>query len=131
MIKPLTDNKIVAKNHSAPATAIDKQLISGAFSNSAASYDSGAALQRKVGNLLLEKLDNGANILDLGTGPGYFTSALHDKCQQLSGIDIAPEMIEFAKNRNKHLPVTWMVGDAEMLPLEGKQLDAIFSSSLL
>lgn len=131
MNEPLTCKTSVPPTNSAPARAIDKQLISDAFSSSAASYDSGASLQRKVGNLLLEKLSHAPMILDLGTGPGYFTSALVDKCEQLTGIDIAPDMIEFAKARNHQLSVNWMVGDAEILPIDHQQMDAIFSSLML
>jgi len=115
----------------APANAINKQAISDAFSNSAASYDSGAALQRRVGNQLLSRLDNVKTLLDLGTGPGYFTSALHDKSQQLIGVDIAPNMLRFARDRNSQLAVTWLAGDAEKLPLADCSVNAIYSSLML
>jgi len=115
----------------APADAINKAAISHSFSNSAASYDSGAALQRRVGNQLLSRLDKANTLLDLGTGPGYFTSALHDKSEQLIGLDIAPNMLRFARDRNKQLRVTWLAGDAEKLPLTDRSVNSIYSSLML
>lgn len=114
-----------------PANAIGKVKISAAFSNSAASYDSGAALQRCVGNKLLSQQSSVHHLVDLGTGPGYFTSALSDKSQRLTGIDIAPQMLSFAQQRNQHLPVDWLLGDAEALPLENNSVDGVFSSLML
>lgn len=118
-------------NNSAPASAIDKDKISSAFSNSASSYDSGAALQRRVGNKLLERQQRVNQLVDLGTGPGYFTSALADKSSGLIGVDIAPQMLEFAKARNQHINVNWLLGDAESLPLDTESVDGIFSSLML
>lgn len=124
----------VAKNK-APASAINKKSISDSFSNSAESYDSGAALQRKIGNQLLQSLTPVSRLLDLGTGPGYFTGALADKSQQLVGVDIAPNMLRFAKSRNNHLnlqnDIMWLAGDAEQLPLIDNSIDGIFSSLML
>lgn len=115
----------------APSDGINKQAISHAFASSAASYDSGAALQRRVGNQLLARLKNVHCLLDLGTGPGYFTSALHDKSQQLIGLDIAPNMLRFAQQRNSQLNVTWLAGDAEQLPLANGCINGIYSSLML
>jgi len=128
MNKPLN---VTDQQNLAPANAIEKSKISAAFSNSAASYDSGAALQRRVGNKLLAQQQSVEHLVDLGTGPGYFTSALHDKSLQLTGVDIAPQMLAFAKERNQHLSVEWLLGDAEALPLEDGSVDGIFSSLML
>lgn len=122
-------------NVQAPACAINKKSISESFSNSAESYDSGAMLQRNVGNQLLTLVTPVDCLLDLGTGPGYFTHALTDKSQQLIGVDIAPKMLSFAKSRNlkgKHAnSVMWLAGDAEQLPLIANSIDGIFSSLML
>lgn len=127
-ISNLVDNQ-------APASAINKKAISDAFSCSAASYDSGAALQRKVGNQLLESLNSVNCLLDLGTGPGYFTRSLTEKCKQLVGVDIAPNMLHFAKSRNNNLEqsnaIMWLAGDAEQLPLIDNSINSIFSSLML
>ncbi|MDP2562490.1 malonyl-ACP O-methyltransferase BioC [Psychrobium sp. 1_MG-2023] len=111
---------------------IDKALISQSFGDCAASYDSGAALQRDVGQQLLHLLPKKCpTLLDLGTGPGFFTQALSKRSEQLLGVDIAPQMLSFARERNKSLNVNWVAGDAENLPLVGQCIDNIFSSLML
>jgi len=112
--------------------SIDKRSISHSFGSSAATYDRGAALQRSVGNHLLSLLPaHSATLLDLGTGPGYFSSALRDRCDSLVALDIAPQMLAFAATRNATLPVAWIAGDAEALPLASTSLDSIYSSLML
>jgi len=111
---------------------IDKSKISDSFGSSAATYDSGAALQRNVGNRLLTLLPASCDtLLDLGTGPGYFTGALSDRCQSLIGLDIAPPMLAFARARNTVHDVAWIAGDAEQLPLGSASVGHIYSSLML
>ena len=125
-------DKPVAKINQQPEQMIDKQLISQRFGSSAASYDRGAALQRHVGNRLLTLLpERCQRLIDLGTGPGYFTSALDDRCGQLVGLDISPEMLKFARKRHHNESVMWVSGDAEQLPLATESVDAIYSSLML
>jgi len=118
-----------------PAQVIEpiaKASISHRFGCSAASYDRGAALQRHVGNRLLSLLPEQCDtLLDLGTGPGYFTGALNDRCQSLIGLDIAPPMLTFARERNLQHDVAWIAGDAEQLPLQSQTVDSIYSSLML
>lgn len=111
---------------------IDKQAISQRFGASAASYDRGAALQRTVGNHLLNLTPAHSDILvDLGTGPGYFSSALDDRSSLLIGVDIAPSMLSFAAARNSERQIAWLAGDAEQLPFAAQCVDTIFSSLML
>ena len=112
---------------------IDKSVIADSFGASASSYDSGAALQRSVGNQLLsftQPCHQGV-LVDLGTGPGYFSTALNDRCGQYIGVDIAPKMLEFAKTRNRNNDMWWLTADAESLPLATASIDGIFSSLML
>ncbi len=111
---------------------VDKRSISKSFGSSAATYDKGAALQRSVGNHLLELIPPAnTTLMDLGTGPGYFSSALSDRSDTLIGLDIAPKMLEFAAMRNPSLDVNWLCGDAEHLPLASQSIDTIYSSLML
>lgn len=50
---------------------------------------------------LLEFLspDNSDNILEIGCGPGVWTDLISGKCNHITAIDIAGEMIKEAKNR--------------------------------
>jgi len=117
---------------SAPAGAINKQSIARSFGSSAASYHSGAALQRNVGDNLIELIaGNLPRLLDLGTGPGHFSAALQQRCQQLVGIDIAPPMLAYAREQHPQLAISWLAGDAEQLPLVSNCVDGIFSSLML
>ena len=116
----------------APAASINKQSIAQSFGASAASYHSGAALQRNVGNNLLElMLGQPPRLLDLVTGPGHFSRALAQRCQHLIGIDIAPQMLSFARDTNPSLDISWLAGDVEQLPLANNSVDGIFSSLML
>jgi len=120
------------QNSHQSAQLINKQAISHRFGKSAASYDRGAALQRNVGNQLLQLLPvKIESLVDLGCGPGYFTSALAARSPTLLSIDIAPSMLEFARARNQLSQVMWLAGDAEQLPLQADSVDAIYSSLML
>jgi malonyl-CoA O-methyltransferase len=84
--------------------ALDKKQIAHSFSRAAATYDSVANLQRRVGDVLLQKLTpNPAAqvVLDLGCGTGYFTPQLQSKFPQalVVGVDIAEGMLQFAKTK--------------------------------
>ncbi|MCQ4233831.1 malonyl-[acyl-carrier protein] O-methyltransferase BioC, partial [Pseudomonas stutzeri] len=72
----------------------DKRQVAASFSRAAASYDSVAALQRRVGgNLLaaLPEMPSPTRWLDLGSGTGYFSRALAARFPQADGValDIA------------------------------------------
>lgn len=123
----------LVNHYGAKPTDINKQSIADTFGASATSYDSGAALQRSVGNKLLQLTDacHDGILLDLGTGPGYFTSALSDRSQQVIGLDIATPMLQFAQVRNQHLECWWLAGDAENLPLANECVTGVFSSLML
>ena len=83
---------------------IEKKQIAHSFSRAAATYDSVANLQRKVGELLLKKITPNPAVqvvLDLGCGTGYFTPQLQLKFPQalVVGVDIAEGMLQFAREK--------------------------------
>ena len=85
---------------------IEKKQVAHSFSRAAATYDSVAGLQRRVGKLLFEKLTPDLAVqvvLDLGCGTGYFTPQLQLKFPQalVVGVDIAEGMLQFAKAKWK------------------------------
>ncbi len=47
------------------------------------------------------KLKHNDFVLDLGCGPGRLSIGLSKKGYKLYGLDIAPETIEYAKNKTK------------------------------
>lgn len=72
------------------------------------------------------------NILDIGTGTGYFCFILGEYGHQMTGIDLTPEMIEDAKRTSSAIgiPAEFYVMDAEDPQLEPHSFDAIVTRNL-
>jgi ubiquinone/menaquinone biosynthesis C-methylase UbiE len=56
----------------------------------------------------------GLRLLDVGCGSGYFTREMAQGGARVTGIDIAPRMIEHARRHEESLPlgVDYLIGDA-------------------
>ena len=117
--------------------AISKQAIASSFSRAAPHYDSVANLQRSVGEALLARLpehtDERLSVVDLGCGTGHFRAALQERYPNADymGLDIAPGMLHWARQRVTQGRASWVVGDAEALPLATGSVDLVFSSLAL
>ena len=111
--------------------AIDKQLVAGSFSRAAGSYDSVAGLQRRVGKHLLTLIPEGwgGQLIDLGSGTGYFSLPLAQRvgCQVLA-VDLAQGMLDYAREHRHHPDIDYLCADAEQLPLPQNFADGLFSS---
>ena len=113
--------------------AIEKRQVAESFGRAAPSYDKVAYFQRDVGYRLMGLIPkkyflNGSNtVLDLGCGTGYFTPKLHHGDNQVVGVDLSEGMINYAREQRAG-KVTWVVGDAEVLPFADNSVDMIFSS---
>ncbi len=72
------------------------------------------------------------NILDIGTGTGFFAFLLAEKGHHVTGIDLTPAMIDEAKRiANKmSLSVDFFVMDAEKPDFPAKSFDAIVTRKL-
>ena len=111
----------------------DKREVASSFSRAATSYDAVAKLQRDVGTRLLAYLDPTAEapavVLDLGCGTGSFRPALQARCPGASyiGLDLAPGMVGYARAHGG-ADSSWLLGDAEALPLATDSVDLVFSS---
>lgn len=82
-------------------------------------------------NQLLEKLNDDAAVLDLGCGPGIISRYLKSQREllQITGMDIAPNMIELAK---QHIPDgAFLTGDCRMPDFPGDTFDAVIAGFLL
>ncbi len=112
--------------------AIDKVQIAHSFSRAAGSYDTMAALQRRIGHELLRRMPaQGVGCcLDLGCGTGYFSQALLMRSgqQRVIGLDLAQGMLRYACQQRDHAGIHWLCADAERLPLADNSVDQIFSS---
>ncbi|NOT85739.1 MAG: malonyl-ACP O-methyltransferase BioC [Methylococcaceae bacterium] len=113
----------------------DKLKIRQAFANAAEHYDDFAHLQRMVADSLLQKsalTTLQGKVLDIGCGTGYLTQQLQvlGGYQQLIAFDIAQPMLQKTQQRLQGV-VSYVCGDADMLPFQAASLDSIFSSLAL
>lgn len=104
--------------------------VAHAFSRAAPHYDTLATAQRQIGETLWQSLPaSAANVLDLGCGTGYWTQCLGEQYPhaQITGLDIAPGMLEQARQRHGD-NIYWQQGDAAALPFSERSFDLIFSN---
>lgn len=125
------------------AKRLDKRLIRASFNRAAEQYDHAAALQREVGNNMLERLDDiriePATILDVGAGTGFCAAALARRYPQADIVllDIAPAMLQYAREKRSWRERLFrrrqsaVCGDAEQLPLADNSVDILFSNLTL
>jgi SAM-dependent methyltransferase len=80
------------------------------------------------GTVLLDlALQAGGPVLELGCGTGIVTIPLAERGVDVTGLDVAPQMIERAKFKAGHAPVRWVVADARSFSL-GKQFALIYTA---
>ena len=112
----------------------DKQAIADAFGKAAKKYDQAAAFQRQVGHHLLSYLPPlhaaGSKVLDVGCGTGYFSAQLAERGFEVCAADLSAPMLEQAAQRCGDR-VSYLLADAEHLPLADDQFDVAFSSLAL
>ncbi|WP_052293515.1 class I SAM-dependent methyltransferase [Deferribacteres bacterium DY0037] len=65
------------------------------------------------------KVDATDNVIDVACGPGLVVCEFAKHCKEITGIDITPEMIKLAKDRQRGKGIRnilWNIGDAYPLP---------------
>jgi SAM-dependent methyltransferase len=72
----------------------------------------------------------GERILDLSTGTGWASRLVARRGAAVIGADIADELLEAARDiaASEGLPITYQTGDAEDLPFETGEFDAVVST---
>ncbi len=72
-------------------------------------------------------------VLDLGTGTGElaFEVLRRVPTTRIVGVDITPQMIHLAHERDRHAAAGWVIADAEQLPFAGDAFDAVVSGFVL
>lgn len=65
----------------------------------------------------------GKQVLDVACGQGFFSRALHTAGAKVTGIDIAPELIEIAKKAGP-ADISYLVASADRIPLSDTTYDA-------
>lgn len=78
------------------------------------------------------KEEGSLNIVDVGTGPGYFPILLEEMGYPCTGVDIIPEMLAEARGNAAARGVnpSFVLGDADSLPFEDGTLDVIISRNV-
>ncbi len=69
----------------------------------------------------------GGPVLEIGCGTGRITIPLAQHGIEITGLDIAPQMLAWARHKAHNLPIQWMEADARMFHL-GRQFRFIFES---
>lgn len=124
------------------AFSLDRARVRRAFSQAAARYDALAALQREVGERLLERYDvvrrEPGLILDLGCGTGAALAPLGERFPraELVALDFAPGMLAATPAA---LPGRWfrrrrirrICAEAERIPLPDASVDLVHSNLML
>jgi malonyl-CoA O-methyltransferase len=118
--------------------SLDRRAVARAFDRASAGYDAAAALQERVRNELLGRLDelkvSPRNVLDLGAGTGHASRALKRRFPSATvvAVDIAPGMLERARAQSRWLRRFERVrADAYALPFRDGAFDLVFSSLML
>jgi SAM-dependent methyltransferase len=87
---------------------------------------------RDIHELVLERLDPqpGEEVLDLACGTGAFAELAAARGARVTGVDLAPALIETARERaaEQGLDIDYRVGDAEALDLADASFDAVGST---
>jgi malonyl-CoA O-methyltransferase len=120
------------------AFGLDRRAVAQAFDKASAGYDAAAALQERVRNELLTRLDelkiSPVSILDLGAGTGHASRALKRRFPRarVVAVDIAPGMLERARLQSRWLRRFQRVrADAYALPFVDGAFDLVFSNLML
>lgn len=67
------------------------------------------------------------NLLDLGSGEGYYTNYLKDKLNiEIIGIDISKEAVKISSKQNKN--VNYIVSSVQDIPLFDKSVDLVLNN---
>jgi len=69
-------------------------------------------------------------VLDVACGPGLTACEFATRCQEVTGIDLTPEMIEQARSLQQEKGLTnlsWNVGDVRSLPFEDESFTLVFT----
>jgi len=115
-----------------PQPLPDKLKVARSFGDAAATYDRYAHLQRDIAEKLLLELNSvgAGQVLDLGSGTGHCAEEILSRfpSAEIASLDIAEDMLVYAKNEKAHVGKAWVCGDAEELPFRNDSFDLIVSN---
>lgn len=115
----------------------DQALLRRNFNRAARGYDQVAALQRVVGERLLERLDpiklSPRRIIDLGAGTGRLAAQLARRYgeAEVAQLDLAFNMLVESRRRKPLTRRHFLCADAEGMPLIDACAEFVFSNLML
>jgi SAM-dependent methyltransferase len=80
-------------------------------------------LDRELLDRFAARVPRAGSACDLGCGPGHVTRYLHERGVKISGVDLSPEMVEWAKRLNPG--IEFRQGDLGALNDEDQAWDAV------
>ena len=109
------------------------------FDTTAASYDqayrdrgpAGRVLRRRAAAVLGLLGSVPGEVLDAGMGAGFLCAELDRRGWVVSGVDIAPAMVEGARARLPHRRDSLVQGSIHSLPFENERFDAVVATGVL
>ncbi|MBQ4856022.1 malonyl-ACP O-methyltransferase BioC [Rhodanobacter sp. B2A1Ga4] len=114
---------------------LDQQRVRRNFGHAAGSYEQHDALQREVGDALLERLgfylETPLRVVDVGAGTGRGSALLKQKYPkaEVIAVDLALPMLRAAKQHNSWLkPFRRVCAEATHLPLADHSVDVLYSN---
>lgn len=123
---------------------VDKRRLRASFSEAAATYDNAAALQREIGDRLLERLRYikiaPEIVLDCGSGTGHAARGLRTcyPAARVVELDFAFDMLERSRASRplrerllRRPSAQFVCGDMEVLPFKASSVDLIASNLAL
>jgi len=114
--------------------ALDKRKVQAAFDQAARSYDEAAVLQHEIGQRMMDRLEfikiEPEVIIDIGSGTGRLSSAVTERYpdSRVYSLDLAPEMLNYARKQSITQPTAFVCADAEQLPFADQSVDMIVSN---
>ena len=108
---------------------VNKVQVQKNFGQSAVTYDDYAIVQKEMARELLAKIKSTGRyfqtILEIGCGTGFFTELLAREYPKalITAIDIAPEMIDLAKEKlSGFANIRYLIADGEKLQIGNESL---------
>jgi SAM-dependent methyltransferase len=106
---------------------------------SATVWSSGGAAYDRISRGIADSIEHavvrlnpqpGERILDLATGTGWTSRSVARRGAEVVGVDIAADLLAAARElaQREQLPIDYRLGDAEALPFETGQFDAVVST---
>ncbi len=81
--------------------------------------------------MLTGHLASGMNVLEIGCGMGYFTREIVASGPRVTAVDISPDLLKIARERNASEHVTFRLADANKMDFPDDSFDTIVGSAIL